>query len=181
MDQYVTLPQDELLLFAEKINMKSFTKGQFFTQIGDSHDNIAFVQSGVFKVYYLTSDGRQVTRNFCTKGKPVGSYVTILQKKSAHVNIQATEDSVVHMTTYSHLQSFFTKGIAWECLGRKIAEEHYISREKREHQLLTLDATQRYQCFKEDFPGLENRVNQGDIASYLGIDPATLSRIRRKS
>ena len=167
--------------FAAGLRETTFAKGRLFTRIGDANDRVGFVKSGVFKVYYLTADGKAVIRNFCREGTPLGSYATILVQRPAHVNIEALEDAVVLETTYSHMEQFFSHDASWERLGRRIAEGHYISRERREYQLLSLDARGRYEAFKEDFPGLESRVTQSDIASYIGVDPATLSRLRAKN
>ena len=179
-DQLVTLPPNEIAEFAAGLRESQYSKGEMFTRIGEGSDRIGFVKSGLFKVYYSTPDGRAVIRNFCYEGKPIGSYGTILTGKPAHVNIEAIEDSTVLKTTYAHFEEFFTKSAAWEKLGRKVAEAHYISRERREFQLLSLNANDRYTAFRKDFPGLEARVTQVDIASYIGVDPATLSRLRSK-
>lgn len=180
-DQLVTLPSEEFAGFTAGLKETKFSKGEMFTRIGEENDRIGFVKAGVFKVYYVTPDGKEVIRNFCYEGKPIGSYSTILTGQAAHVNIEAVEDSAVLETTYAHFEDFFAKSAAWEKLGRKVAEAHYISRERREFQLLSLNAYDRYMAFRQDFPGLEARVTQVDIASYIGVDPATLSRLRSKA
>jgi len=111
---------------------------------------------------------------------PLGSYATILTGRPTHVNIEAIEDSVVLQFSYSELSKRYERHIGWERLGRKIAERHYISRERREHDFLACNAAQRYETFLEEFPGLEARISQTNIASYLGITPETLSRILKK-
>ncbi|NRA65962.1 MAG: Crp/Fnr family transcriptional regulator [Pseudobacteriovorax sp.] len=174
------LSSGEFASFSSGLRLSRFKKHETFTTVGDIHDRVGFVAEGVFKVYYSTSEGRSIIRNFCIEGSPIGSFATILTKQPAHVTIEALEDSIIFETSFEHLASYFERGIAWQKLGRRIAELHYISREKREFQLLSLDASERYEAFKIDFPGLEDRVNQSDIASFLGVDPATLSRIRRK-
>ena len=166
--------------FVKNVKSTSYQKGQFFTRNHENTDSVGFVQSGVFSVFYLTSEQKEVVRNFCHEGRFLGSLGTILSGQPSHVSIQALEDSVVFETSFTWLQRFFDQyGADWERLGRKIAENHYISREKREYQMMCLDAKARYQIFREEFPSLESRINQYLIASYIGVAPATLSRMRK--
>lgn len=174
------IPDSEAERFLNDFEVTNYPRGSFFTRDGDTHDRVGFVILGVFRVYYTSSDGEMHIRNFCKEGMPLGSYATILQKQPAHVAIEALEDSIVAQFSYQALKSRFDRHAAWERLGRRIAEEHYISRERREYQLLAFDATARYEKFLEDFPGLEARITQANIASYVGVKPETLSRISKK-
>jgi CRP-like cAMP-binding protein len=67
-----------------------------------------------------------------------------------------------------------------ERIARKLAENYFMVKEQREIELVLLDASQRYRLFQQEYPGLENRIPQYHIASYLGITPTQLSRIRAK-
>jgi hypothetical protein len=72
------------------------------------------------------------------------------------------------------------KDVFWVKFLLKFIEKGYIIKEKRERDLLLLDAETRYNDFLCEFPGIDQRIKQGIIASYLGIKPETLSRIRKK-
>lgn len=67
-----------------------------------------------------------------------------------------------------------------ERLARKLAELFFVQKEQREIDIVLLDADKRYLLFQKEFPGLENMIPQYHIASYLGITPTQLSRIRKK-
>jgi len=67
-----------------------------------------------------------------------------------------------------------------ERAARILAERFFVQKEQREIELVVLDADQRYRLFQQQFPQLENQITQYHIASYLGITPTQLSRIRRK-
>ena len=175
------IPQEEFSKFKKEVSVKKYTKGDFFCQSGDLHDKVGFVLAGIFRVYYLNHEGDISIRNFCMEGRPIGSYATILTGDPAHVEVEALEDAIVLEMKYSSLQNRFEQHPSWERLGRKIAELHYISRERREYQLLTFNATERYMAFLSDFPGLSDRITQANIAAYLGVNPVTLSRIVSKS
>ena len=175
------VPAAELEPFLAALVVKEYAPGEFFTRIGDTHDRVGFVVRGVFRVYYLGPEGELHVRNFCKEGMPLGSYATILTGQPAHVSIEALETSVVAQFPYRELSTRFARHPTWERLGRRVAEEHYIARERREYTLLALDAQARYERFREDFPGLESRVTQTNIASYVGVKPETLSRLKKNA
>lgn len=174
------LPEEEFRDFAKSIETKIYAPEEFFTKIEDTHDRVGFVVQGVFRVYYISPEGDYHVRNFCIEGMPIGSYATILTHQPAHVNIEALEKSVVLQFSYSELSKRFSKHPGWEHLGRRLAESHYISRERREYTFLACDASERYERFLQEFPGLDARISQSNIASYIGVTPETLSRIIKK-
>ncbi|MCP4271690.1 MAG: Crp/Fnr family transcriptional regulator, partial [Gammaproteobacteria bacterium] len=76
--------------------------------------------------------------------------------------------------------NLFDQHRCWEKLGRLLAEQLYIKKETREAEFLLDDAETRYLNFQTNYPGLEDRLTQYHVASYLGITPVMLSRIRRR-
>ena len=178
--QKAALPESEFDEFSKQVSVRDFSKGDFFTRIGDQDKKIGLVFKGGFLAYYVSSNGDMLVRNFCIEGTPIGSYATILTGQAAHINIEAFENSTAAIVGYEHLENFFDRHPAWDRLARKIAEQHYISRERREHQLLALNAEQRYLEFLTDFPGLDRRVTQANVAAYIGVTPVSLSRIKNK-
>jgi CRP-like cAMP-binding protein len=174
------LPEPEVARFlAQHVTAAKYAKGSFFTRSGDASDRVGFVAAGLFRVYYTGPGGTYHVRNFCPEGTPIGSYATVLVKEPAHVDIEALEESVVLQFPYQALAQHFEVSAAWERLGRRIAELHYISRERREHTLLTLDAGGRLREFENLFGALAARLTASDIASYIGVRRETLSRLRR--
>ncbi|MCB0411451.1 MAG: Crp/Fnr family transcriptional regulator [Bdellovibrionales bacterium] len=174
------VPEQQLEAFLDEIELKKYESKSYFTKIGDAHDHVGLVIRGVFRVYYLSPDGEIHIRNFCNEGKLLGSYGTILTKQPAHVTIEALEDSLVLQFSFSAISRQYGKHSGWERLGRRVAEDHYISRERREYYLLSLDAASRLACFRNDFPGLENRITKANVASYIGVKPETLSRLLKR-
>ena len=158
----------------------SYPRGDFFTRVGDTHDRLGFVIEGLFRVYYTGTDGTHYIRNFCHEGRPIGSYATILSDRPAHVDIEALEDSTVLEISYAIIHAELDRSRAWERIARRIAEQHYISRERREEVLLTLDASGRFAEFEEELGHIAHRLTQADIASYIGVRPETLSRLMKR-
>lgn len=171
------IPDSELVEFSKHAGVQKFEKGEVFTSIGETTRRLGLVVSGGFLVQYVTATGNNRVRNICTKGMPIGSLGTILTGTPAHVEIIAFEPSVAVVIEHNALENHYPRHPMWERLGRRIAEIQYLKREDREYQLLTLNATERYQRFLDEYQGLSERVTQATIASYVGITPVALSRI----
>jgi CRP-like cAMP-binding protein len=166
--------------FLSRVSEARYAKGSFFTRSGDTHDRLGFVVRGLFRVYYTGSDGTMHVRNFCHEGMPIGSYATVLQAQPAHVDIEALEDSQVLQFSYGDFMKRVDGDLAWERVARRLGEQHYVSRERREQVLLTLDAAGRLAAFEQEFGAISHRLTASDIASYIGVRRETLSRLRTR-
>jgi CRP-like cAMP-binding protein len=98
----------------------------------------------------------------------------------AGFDIQALEDTETLCLPFEVSDALVARHPAWERLRRLAMERLFLEKEQREKDFLTLDATARYQAFLEREPGLASRVALHHVASYLGMTPVALSRIRRK-
>ena len=92
----------------------------------------------------------------------------------------ALMDSELLVIRFRDFEALFDRHACWERVGRKIAEGMFISKERRERELLMLSAEERYRLFLGRYKHLEKRIPQYQIAAYLGITPVALSRIRRR-
>ena len=110
----------------------------------------------------------------------MGTYNSLITGNPNNINIQALTDCSLLTVDYKQLVGLYDKHPMLERMARIIAETIFVVKEKREIELVTLDATQRYQIFKQEHPTLENLIPQYHIASYLGVSATQLSRIRGK-
>lgn len=152
----------------------SFTKGDLIS----ADHKVYLLLSGVIRGYYLDMDGNDVTHMFIFEGATYGS--DFLTTDKPHVcNFEVLEESTVielnrtvlmeHIKTDQGLMLAYINMLE-EALKRKIL---------RETSLVTKTATERYLDLKKEYPDIDQRVSQAHIASYLGISPVSLSRIRR--
>jgi hypothetical protein len=88
---FAALPDAELAAFASAVSVVRFMPGELFTRLGDTHDRVGLVLSGVFRVHYVSPEGNLFIRNFCKEGMPIGAYATLLTAQPAHVSIEALE------------------------------------------------------------------------------------------
>ena len=178
MDFAADIPRAELRRLLKRKKTIAIKKGEYFLMAGDVPEYIGFVISGLLRLFYIDNNGVEINKHFCVENTLAISYSAFLQRQESRFYIQALEDTrllIIDHETYRHL---LDGHVCWQIVARKLAEMLFILKEKREWEFLLQDAQERYLQFLEDYPDLEQRLSQYHIASYLGITPESLSRIR---
>ncbi|WP_114789324.1 Crp/Fnr family transcriptional regulator [Niabella yanshanensis] len=161
-------------------NIKLVKKDEYFISEGQIPRKFAIVLSGSFRYYYVNEKGDEFTKGFILKNAILSAYSAMVQRSPSLFNIQALEPAQILEVNYqSWLQLRSSNGF-WDRFLIRALEKGYFAKEKRERELLLLDAASRYQIFLSEFPGLDKKVKLHIIASYIGIQPESLSRIRKK-
>ena len=176
-----SIPPKEEECFNALLVKKCIKAGEDFISAGQFSKSIAFVQVGLFRYYYINEAGLEFTKGFFKEGAVLSSYSAILQNRPSYFTIQALEDSVIETINYDEFHKLFSSHHCWNEFLVALLQRVYIIKEAREREFLLFSAEQRYKAFLQRYPGLEKRVKQHIIASYLGIAPESLSRIRRKA
>lgn len=174
----IQLTESEATLAVRLFQIHTLNRGEFFVREGDVPQTIGFVISGILRLYYIDPDGNEFTKSFCAENSFVAAYSALLMRQPSRLFIQALEDAKILIADYSTYRSLLESQAGLQQLNCKIAEFLFIKKERRESALLLDDAKTRYLSFLEEYPGLEARLKQHHIASYLGVTPVTLSRIR---
>lgn len=174
----VFVPPTEFLYFARLISFQSLKKGDHFYVAGEKFDKMGFVVKGLMYNYYTKDDQTTIANYFIKEGMPATCYADLLQKVPASFSCKALEDSYLLTIRYEDFQKLFSRHNCWDRIARLSAEKLYIEKEVREMEFLLLTAEKRYENFVKCHPQLVNRVPQQLIATYLGIRPESLSRIR---
>ncbi len=155
-------------------------KGQLFIKAGEVPKVMGFNLNGIFRLYYIDDEGNDSTKGFCTPGKFVVSYSALVQNRQSYFFIEAITDTDILQFSYTGWMKLADKDIRWYPLLFKLVEVVYIMKEMREKTFLLDDATTRYLNFQKDYPDLENIIKLYHIASFIGITPGALSRIRSR-
>ncbi len=158
---------------------KTIEPGDFFLQQGKISRNIAFIEKGLLRLYYL-NDGKEVTNCFCKQNTITTSYKSLITQQESDIAIQAVEESKLIILSYDSLQKLFNKDLFWQQVGRLAAENEFITSESHNRFLRDLSATDRYLHILNNDKELLQRVPLNHLATYLQIAPETLSRIRNK-
>lgn len=178
--QLTDLTESEISEFNEIARIKSFKQKSYFIREGQVPTEFGFVISGLFRYVYLSEHGKELTKVFMPEKSFISSYSSMISKTTSYFFIEAIEDSEVLVMSNNKWEKLKEKNPKWNLLLIKLLEKGYAVKEKREREFLLLDAESRYKIFLEEYPTLKNRVKQHMIASYLGITPIALSRIRKK-
>lgn len=173
------IPDEQIEKLSDVFYPSSLSSGQFLIQAGEIPTQIGFVVSGLMRLYYVNSAGVELTKAFCPENHFVAAYSALLLNKPARFFIEAIEDTSLLLANYQAYKQLCAAHPCWQTLDHRLVEGLFIKKEKREGELLLEDATTRYQIFLAEYPNLEHRVKQYHIASYLGISPVSLSRIRK--
>lgn len=159
---------------------KTIAKGEVFIEEGQYPTLIGFVNKGLFRYFYRDENGNEYTKGFFPEYTLLSSYSAMIENRESYFTIQALEDSVIETLSFNSFLELRKQNPLWNHFLIAMLEKGFIAKERRERELLLFDAETRYTLFFERFPGLDERVKQHQIASYLGITPISLSRIRKK-
>ena len=174
------LPPEQEDKFKALLSVNHIKKGEFFVRAGRVSKNIAFVKRGLFRYFYTTEYGVEFTKGFFDSRSILSAYDAILENSPAHYSIEALEDAVIETVDYDKFRRLFSEDPCWNEFLVALLQKGYMAKVQREREFLLMNAEQRYHAFLKRYPDLEERVKQHIIASYIGIAPESLSRIRKK-
>ncbi|MCC3159075.1 Crp/Fnr family transcriptional regulator [Hymenobacter sp. 15J16-1T3B] len=147
---------------------------------GQVANRIYFVESGLARGYYL-HEGREANTWFMREGDFLISIVSFLTRTVSQEFMELLEDSVLYSVSYEQLQQLYRDFPEFNYVGRLLTEHYYVLSEQRTQQLRLLRAEQRYEQLVRAFPEVLQRVPLKHLASYLGVTPETISRIRAQA
>lgn len=178
-NQFSSLPDDRIDMILPSITASEYKKHDYFATEGEVQHNFGYIVSGAFRLYCINKEGKEYTQNFFCPNQLMAVYSSILKNEPSKYSVQALKDSVVLLMPYGDMLKLANSDMCWQVFIRKVTEYAYLEKEKRTSDLLFYDAKTRYYNFQNDFPHLEKLVKQHQIASFLGMSPETLSRIKK--
>ena len=180
IESLIYFTESEMKLFTSLFSEIQLKKSDYLAKEGEFSTKLAFVLNGVLRAFFRDNSGSEYNKTFFTPPNFVAAYSSITTKKKNLITIQCLTDCTLLVADFNQLTSLYKDYPKFESLARMLAEYKFSIKEKREIELVTLEATERYEIFKKEHPNLENLINQYHIASYLGVTPTQLSRIRAK-
>jgi CRP-like cAMP-binding protein len=182
--------------WSESFAVRDYGRNEFFLVQGDRPTHLSFVRDGIFREYFLDSNKKEYNRSFCTKGDLAGGYydlpsAPLHDPQSAPpfdlpsvglspVSVQALTPGSLLLIPLDEFRRLILTDTAWLKAAREMIHRLLMKKFEREIQLLTLSALERYDLFEQHYPQLLLQVPAYHIASYLGITPISLSRLRSK-
>jgi CRP-like cAMP-binding protein len=174
---HISLTDEEWLIVRNCLTPQHVAKRRFLLREGEVCRHVAFINKGCLR-YFYTKENQEVTGYLFFENSFITDYHSFLTQQSAIQNIDAIEDSDLLLLSYGDMQTLYERIPAWERFGRMVAESLFICAQQRSASLLFDSAETRYLKLIEERPNVMERIPQHIVASYLGITPETLSRIK---
>lgn len=159
---------------------KTIKKGDYYIKSGETAKEIGFLESGIMRAFYSNNEGVEYNKHFFINPCLIGGYASLITGFPNQINQQALTDCEIKTAKYTDIISLYKTCPDIERAARILAERFFVQKEQREIEIVMLNADERYKIFRKDFSILEQEIPQYHIASYLGITPTQLSRIRKK-
>lgn len=163
----------------EKFTFQYLKKGDFLTRSGEVCRQVSFINKGLLRMFYVI-DGKEICTGFQKENEYLAEYASFLTQQPSTSNIDALEDCELINLSYEDMQLLYNEEPVFQIFGRKIAEMLFIMISSQTNALLTLTPEERYRNVVQDHSFIIQRVPQYMIASYIGITPEHLSRLRKK-
>jgi CRP-like cAMP-binding protein len=178
IENYTSLPTDEWKQISVCFEKRVIDKDELILQEGKVCRHLYFVESGLLH-FYINKDGNNITKFFTEAPYFFTSQSSFNSQKPANENIQAIEKSIVWQISYNQVNELYNLK-SWTDFARKIIQEVQFFTEEILEELQTETAEFRYKKMLKNKPELLKRIPLKILASYLGIAPQSLSRIRKK-
>lgn len=175
----ISISEKDVVIIENLFHRKLFKKGEHLLSAGEVCRYIIFIESGLVR-YYIDNDGTEQTHYFNQEGEFVCDYMSFLPQGPSNVNIQALEDTFVYRISAEGIQQFYREVANGEKFGRVAIEQVFVNVINQVVSLYTDTPDNRYLKFLSNYPGLVQRIPQYYIASYVGVKPPSLSRIRKR-
>lgn len=180
LDSYYPISDTTWKEFQNICIIKEIKKNEFAFDIYDKVDVISFVYKGLFRTFSFNEKGEEYTKNFFWETRFYGPMVYLLHHKPLNAAVQALEDSIVVDIKHNEYRKLLEKYDDLKMYHIFYLEKHWmLQKDDISSSIVLQNAQQRYLKFNEEFKHILTRLSQYHIASYLGISPTHLSRIKK--
>ncbi len=179
VQQEISLGPEEMDLVDELIPVKAFKAGTVLLEEGKVARDCYFTIEGCIRSYQVVK-GDERTTDFFVEGEPVASLASYLAQTPANHYLACVEDSVLAVLNYDKEKELYRRIPAMESLCRVSIEKEFAKQQGLLQNYLTKNPEERYKMLQQTRPELLQRVPQYHLASFLGVQPESLSRIRKR-
>jgi len=178
--RHIQLDTEEIAYLKSSAQSRKLKRRQYLVQAGDVCKYESFVVQGCLRAYYVDDDGNDHILQFASEDWWISDMHSFLTQTPAWLNVDALEDCELIQFDKESLGKLYQTIPKLERYFRIMLQNAFIAHQQRILQNISQHAEERYLLFRQKFPSLEQRVPQHQIASYLGITPEFLSKIRKK-
>jgi CRP-like cAMP-binding protein len=176
-----TITDEEFALIQSLGTLKKLQKKQFLLHEGMVWKYNAFVCKGCLRTYRIDDKGNEHILQFSIENWWTGDRESLITGNPSQSNIEALEDSVILLFTQEQFLTICKEIPSFNAMVINILEKSFIAAQNRIHASISYTTEEKYQSFLNSYPNIANRIPQHMIASYLGVTPETLSRLRNQA
>jgi len=165
--------------FSSKLKRVGFSKKTRILKKGEIENYLSFIERGVIR-FYIPKDENNATFAFAFGNGFYSAYDSFLTRLPSIYDVETLSETILWRLTYDDLQTIYKETAIGNTIGRLASEDLFIRKSKRELSLLNETAEERYLKLFTEHPELIRQIPLQYIASYIGITPQALSRIRRR-
>jgi CRP-like cAMP-binding protein len=173
------LSESDLISLDNLTINKKLRKGDFLIQEGEICSEIVLIKSGILRSFYINNDGDEITNCITFENELMSAFSSFITQKVTDENIQAVCDTDLIVLQKRNLELLYSQSINWQKVSRILTELQYIELEKRIASFQKQTAKQRYQKLIKEHSNYIKFIPLQFLASYLGISPRHLSRLRK--
>jgi len=181
LEKTTEIDKDDWQVFSSKLKRREFTKKTNLLVEGQTENYLSFIEKGIIRFLIPKEDEeKEITFGFCFKDEFISAYDSFLTRAPSTYQLETLTDTIIWSITYDDLQDVYKQTQIGNMIGRFSSERLFLIKSKREQSLLNETAEQRYLNLFTERPNLIKEIPLKYIASYIGVTPQALSRIRKR-
>lgn len=180
MEEIAPVSDEDWSIFSSRLKKVEFKKKSVFLCVGQVERHISFIEKGEVRLIIPQEEDRETTFGFSFPGEFVSAYDSFLTQAPSLYELETLADTTLWRISYTDLAEVYQLTKSGNTIGRFIAEKLYLIKSKREQSLLKETPEQRYLNLFEERPNVIKQIPLKYIASYIGVTPQALSRIRKR-
>ncbi|MDO5980135.1 Crp/Fnr family transcriptional regulator [Flavivirga spongiicola] len=178
-EQIAKLSDLDWHIFSSKLKKSVYSKKATILKVGDIENHLSFIEKGRLR-FFTPKQENDITFGFCFENEFMSAYDSFLTRKPSTYQIETLTDTTLWRLTYKDLQDIYNETEVGNAIGRITTENIFLMKSKREQSFLNETAEKRYLNLFAERPNLIKEIPLKYIASYIGITPQALSRIRKR-
>jgi len=180
IEKFTKVDDEDWAFFSSKLHKKEFPKKSIITEVGQIENHISFIEKGIVRLLVPSKTEEELTFGFSFENEFISAYDSFLTRTPSIYQVETLTNTSLLSITFSDLQEVYKHTKIGNLIGRLVAERLYWLKSKRTHSLLMDSAEQRYLNLFTERPNLIKEIPLKYIASYIGVTPQSLSRIRKQ-
>lgn len=169
----------ELNLLDDLVQFRTLKKGELLLTENEVCNEVVFIKKGILRSFFVNHKGDEITNCFAFENEFMASFASFITEKKAEENIQALADAELEILNRKDLEKLYQSGFNWQETGRKLTELEFVNLHKRMVSFQKFSAAQRYEELYKNHQRYVQLIPLQYLASYLGVTPRHLSRIRK--